>query len=100
MKIIAVVICLMTISCTSKISTELFPGMRYRDNPVVQIIEYNDKAKLQKDCVEIDGSWWLSYKGCAIIPYYPSETCIIRVMEGDEESKKHELAHCSGYRDM
>jgi len=90
-------------SCTM-ISKEMLPGLEYRENPQVEIIEYDDHARLQQDCAKQnqDSDWryygW-RYSGCSLIPHDPDGTCIIRVMAGDERTKKHEIAHCHGYAD-
>jgi hypothetical protein len=81
------------------ISKKILPGMEYRENPLVEIIEYNDKALLQADCVKQHKKKDWQYSGCTLVPHDPQDTCIVRVMKGDERTKRHELAHCHGHAD-
>jgi hypothetical protein len=85
-------------SCTM-VSKEMLPGVEYRENPRVEIIEYDDYAKLQNDCANQFKEVYLRFSGCSSVPHDPQEKCIIRVMAGDEKTKKHELAHCHGHAD-
>lgn len=96
--LIAVILAPALSSCTM-VSKEMLPGMEYRDNPRVEIIEYDDHDQLQADCVTQHKKADWNYSGCALVPRDPRETCIIRVMKGDEKTKKHELAHCHGHAD-
>jgi hypothetical protein len=85
-------------SCTM-VSREMLPGMEYREHPRVVIIEYQDHARLQADCVKQHKKADWNYSGCSLVPHDPRETCLIRIMKGDEKTKKHELAHCHGHAD-
>jgi hypothetical protein len=85
-------------SCTM-VSKEMLPGMEYRENPQVKIIEYDDHAKLQEDCAEHVKETYIWLSGCSLVPQDPQGTCIIRIMAGDERIKKHEMAHCHGHAD-
>ena len=85
-------------SCTM-VSKEMLPGMEYRENPHVQIIEYDDHAKLQEDCAKQVKDTYIWFSGCSLVPHDPQGTCIIRIMAGDEKIKKHEMAHCHGHAD-
>lgn len=85
-------------SCTM-ISKEMLPGVEYRENPRVEIIEYTDFAKLQEDCAEQFTDAYLLFKGCTLVPHDPREKCVIRIMAGDEKTRKHEMAHCRGHAD-
>ncbi len=81
------------------VSKEMLPGMEYRENPQVEIIEYDDHAKLQEDCAEQVKETYIWLSGCSQVPQDPQGTCIIRIMAGDERIKKHEMAHCHGHAD-
>jgi hypothetical protein len=85
-------------SCTM-VSKEMLPGIEYRENPNVEIIEYDDHAKLQEDCIKQHKKTGWRYSGCSLVPHDAKQKCIIRVMAGDEKTKKHELAHCHGHAD-
>jgi hypothetical protein len=85
-------------SCTM-VSKEMLPGIEYRENPNVEIIEYDDHAKLQEDCLKQHKKKGWRYGGCSLVPYDAKQKCIVRVMAGDEKTKKHELAHCHGHAD-
>ena len=73
--------------------------MEYRENPVVEIIEYDNYAKLQQDCVNRHKKAGWKYSGCTLVPHDPKEKCVIRIMAGDDRIKEHELAHCHGHAD-
>lgn len=77
----------------------MLPGIEYRADPRIKIIEYEDHDRLQEDCAEVlsNRDWW--YAGCSLVPHNPEEVCIIRIMAGNERAKQHELAHCHGYAD-
>jgi hypothetical protein len=75
----------------------MLPGIEYRENPNVEIIEYDDHAKLQEDCIKQHKKTGWHYSGCSLVPHDAKQKCIIRVMAGDEKTKKHELAHCHGH---
>ena len=85
-------------SCTL-VSTDLMPGYSYRENPIVNIIEYTDHAELQKDCYALHRRRGRNYYACVWVPYDPYKTCIIRIMVGDDKRLNHEMAHCHGYAD-
>ncbi|MFC1845080.1 hypothetical protein ACFLZ5_09875 [Thermodesulfobacteriota bacterium] len=85
-------------SCTM-VSKEMLPGMEYRENPIVEIIEYNDYEKLQKDCIKLLNKPDWKYSGCTLVPHDPTQKCVIRIMAGDEKTKEHEMAHCHGHAD-
>jgi len=85
-------------SCTM-VSKEMLPGMEYRENPHVEIIEYDDHVKLQEDCARQLKETYLWFSGCSLVPQDPKGKCIIRVMAGDEKTIRHELAHCHGHAD-
>ena len=85
-------------SCSTMVSKEMLPDIEYRENPIVKIIEYDDSAKLQEDCFKQHKKAG-HYSGCSLVPHDPTQTCIIRIMAGDERTKKHELAHCHGHAD-
>ena len=98
-RLILAVLVVSALSACTMVSKKMLPGMEYRENPHVEIIEYEDRAKLQEDCAKQSketGGW---YWGCSLIPHDPQGTCIVRVMAGDERIKKHELAHCHGQAD-
>jgi hypothetical protein len=96
--IIAVIVATALSSCTM-VSQEMLPGIEYRENPNVEIIEYDDSAKLQEDCVKQHKKANWRYTGCSLVPYDANEKCIVRIMAGDEKTLKHELAHCRGHAD-
>ena len=85
-------------SCTM-VSKEMLPGIEYRENPNVEIIEYDDYAKLQEDCIKQHKKANWQYSGCSLVPYDANDKCIVRIMAGDEKTLKHELAHCRGHAD-
>jgi len=85
-------------SCTM-VSNEMLPGIEYRENPLVEIIEYDDHAKLQEDCARQVKETYLWFSGCSLLPQNPQKKCVIRVMAGDEKTIRHELAHCHGHAD-
>ena len=85
-------------SCSTMVSKEMLPDIEYRENPKVVVIEYDDYEKLQKDCFKQHKKAGY-YSGCAWVPQDPTKTCIIRIMAGDEKTKKHEFAHCQGHAD-
>ena len=97
--VIAAMILAPALSSCTMVSQKMLPGMTYRDNPRVEIIEYTDQAQLQADCVKQHKKTDWNYSGCALVPLDPEQKCIIRVMKGDEKTKKHELAHCHGRAD-
>ena len=77
----------------------MLPGIEYRENPIVEIIEYDDYESLQEDCISQHKIADRNYFGCTLVPYDPTQKCIIRIMAGDDRTKKHELAHCHGHAD-
>jgi hypothetical protein len=93
------IIVVSAISSCTMVSKEMLPGLEYRENPRVEIIEYDDYAKLQEDCANQFKEVYLRFSGCSSVPHDPQEKCIIRIMAGDEKTKKHELAHCHGHAD-
>lgn len=96
--IMAAIVVTVLSSCTM-VSKEMLPGIEYRENPNVEIIEYDDHAKLQEDCLKQHKKKGWRYAGCSLVPYDAKQKCIVRVMAGDEKTKKHELAHCHGHAD-
>ena len=88
-----------TLSSCTMVSKKMLPGIEYRENPNVEIIEYDDHAKLQEDCVKQHKKASWQYSGCSLVPHDAKQKCIVRVMAGDERTKKHELAHCHGHAD-
>ena len=98
MRKIILIICCLFISGCSMVSKELLPGITLRENPKVKLIEYDNYALLNWDCLrqhKVPGV----YSGCAWVPLNPAEECTIRVMRGDSETLEHETAHCHGYAD-
>lgn len=88
-----------TLSSCTMVSREMLPGMEYRENPLVEIIEYDDHEKLQEDCSRLEKWPGWNYYGCTLVPHDPAGKCIIRIMAGDEKIKAHEIAHCHGHAD-
>ena len=86
-------------SCSTMVSKEMLPGIEYRKNPIVEIVEYDDHARLQEDCIKQHTKAYVNYFGCTLVPHDPTQKCIIRIMAGDDRTKKHELAHCQGHAD-
>jgi len=99
LNLLLAVLVLTAVSSCTMVSKEMLPNMEYRENPVVEIIEYDDYEKLQKDCIELNKKPDWKYSGCTLVPHDPSQKCVIRIMAGDEKTKKHELAHCHGHAD-
>jgi len=96
---VALIIVAFSLSSCTMVSKEMLPGMGYRENPHVKIIEYDDHAKLQEDCAKQVKGTYIWFSGCSLVPQDPQGTCIIRIMAGDERIKKHEMAHCHGHAD-
>ena len=86
-------------SCSTMVSGDLMPYMSYREDPVIQIIEYSDKNKLQRDCYNVCRMDRVIYKGCAKVPHDPEKVCVVRVMQDDPKTLRHEVQHCHGYAD-
>ncbi|MBW2505608.1 MAG: hypothetical protein JRD19_00895 [Deltaproteobacteria bacterium] len=85
-------------SCTM-VSNEMLPGMEYRENPLVGIIEYDDHANLQEDCTRQVKETYLWFSGCSLVPQNPRKKYVIRVTAGDDKNIRHELTHCHGHGD-
>ena len=94
-----IVLVITVLSSCTMVSREMLPGMEYRENPIVEIIEYDDYEKLQKDCIKLNKKPDWKYSGCTLVPHDPTQKCVIRIMAGDTKTKEHELAHCRGHAD-
>ena len=97
--IILLILPLLLTSCSTMVSKDLMPYMSYREEPIIKIIEYSDKSKLQQDCYRIHKRRFAIYTGCTITPHDPLKVCTIRIMKGDDYTLEHELQHCHGYDD-
>ena len=99
-RILLVILTVILLSgCTTRVSTELLPGHFYCEDPIVKVIEYDDKRELQQDCYSLLGKKPFALRGCSWVPYDPLGTCIVLVMRGDKETLEHEMSHCHGYAD-
>ena len=100
LKTLSAVIALTALSsCSTMVSKEMLPGIEYREDPLIEIITYDDYARLQEDCSKQHKKANWKYSGCSLVPHDPTQKCIIRIMAGDDRAKKHELAHCQGHAD-
>ena len=82
----------------TEISDELLSGYKFREEPIVEIIEYNTSFEVNWKCSQyIPGMIYI--KGCALVPADPSSVCTIYVLKGDTEVLEHEYKHCQGYAD-
>ena len=99
LNILSILLVVTALSSCTMVSREMLPGMEYRENPLVEIIEYTDYENLQKDCIKLNKKPDWKYSGCTLVPHDPDQKCVIRIMAGDEKTREHELAHCHGHAD-
>lgn len=97
MRIIIILSFLFLNACTF-VSKDLYKETRYRSDPKITEVQYSNLISLNIACNK-QHPYPSFFLACAWVPLDPSENCIVRYVEGDEDSRKHEIQHCHGYKD-